>query len=253
MIRGRESRKVVDVYEYFWICGASGDWNSTQDGERDLFLVRVENGRYHVVRDWWRSIFRVRNHPPARLPLDESHPLWERIALMNWSFPPADDTALRPSWRSFRHNDPGGALDRWRKAKLERGLLRHPSTGVRIAACEMLIQEEGQDECWETLPDSEKGGLSEDGAILSGASEIATRRRRMRKRGASALWAEAGDRSGQRLLTTVNDPKLRAEICRLYTREYPGDPDSGCPADRPPPATIVTEQGDVPLTGPWPR
>jgi hypothetical protein len=46
---------------------------------------------------------------------------------------------------------------------------------------------------------------------------------------------------------------MRAEFCKLYAREYPGDADNGCPADQPPPATIVTERGDVPLLGPWPR
>ena len=34
---------------------------------------------------------------------------------------------------------------------------------------------------------------------------------------------------------------------------YPADRDNGCPADQPPPATIVTEKGDVPLAGSWPR
>ena len=35
------------------------NWNSTHNGQRDLFLVRVENQRYHVVRDWLRSIYPV--------------------------------------------------------------------------------------------------------------------------------------------------------------------------------------------------
>jgi hypothetical protein len=50
LIRGVESRKVVDVYEIFWTGGASGPWNSTQNGERALFLVRVENGRRSGTR-----------------------------------------------------------------------------------------------------------------------------------------------------------------------------------------------------------
>jgi hypothetical protein len=60
VLRGTESRKVVDVYEIFWTGGTSGDWNSTHDQERALFLVRVESGRYHVVRPsvptWMRQI-----------------------------------------------------------------------------------------------------------------------------------------------------------------------------------------------------
>jgi hypothetical protein len=34
VLRGTESRKVVDVYEIFWTDGTSGDWNSTQDRQR---------------------------------------------------------------------------------------------------------------------------------------------------------------------------------------------------------------------------
>jgi len=51
----------------------------------------------------------------------------------------------------------------------------------------------------------------------------------------------------------MNNRKLRAAVCRLWQREYPDDHDNGCPADRPPPATIATEKGDIPLIGPWPR
>jgi hypothetical protein len=45
LLRGTELRKSVDVYEYTSTLGLSGDLNLTEDGERDLFLVRVENGR----------------------------------------------------------------------------------------------------------------------------------------------------------------------------------------------------------------
>jgi hypothetical protein len=58
------------------------------------------------------------------------------------------------------------------------------------------------------------------------------------------------DRESRRMLTAVSNHQLRTEFCRLYAREYPGDLDTGCPADQPPPATIVTERGDVPLIGP---
>lgn len=254
LLRGAESRKVVDVYEISWTGGASGGWNFTQDGERALFLVRVENGRYHVVRDWWRSIFPVTTGPHSRLPLNESRPLWERIALTNWWIEGSDDTA-RITHPQFFYNDPGGALSLWRTVKLERGLVRHPSPGVRVPACRELLSLGGwgQDECWDLLSDNEKTHLTDGGYRCCPASEIAASRRQLREREVSWWWQRFTDREDRRLLTAVNNQKLRAEICRLYEREYPGDQDTGCPADRPPPATIVTKNGDVPLIGLWPR
>ena len=70
VLRGIERRKIIDLYEVFWTGGASGDWNSTHDGERAVFLLRVEHGYYHVVQDWWRSIFSVTSGPHTlrRLP-----------------------------------------------------------------------------------------------------------------------------------------------------------------------------------------
>jgi hypothetical protein len=56
-----------------------------------------------------------------------------------------------------------------------------------------------------------------------------------------------------RLLTTVNRPRLRREFCRLFAQRFPNDHDNGCPADQPPPATIVTKDGDIPLIGAWPQ
>jgi hypothetical protein len=254
VLRGSETRKVVDVYEIHWTGGTSGDWNSTQDGERDLFLLRVENGRYHVVRDWWRSIFPVTGGPHARLPLDDSRSLWERIALMNWWIEGRNE-ATRITYPYFRNNDPGGVLSRWRTVKLERGLVRHPSAGVRVPACRDLISLGGwgQDECWEMLSDSDRTHLSDGGYFCCSASEIADARRGTQERGASWWWTTYGDRESRRLLTAINNQQLRAEFCRLYTLEYPGDLDNGCPADQPPPATIVTQSGDVPLVGAWPR
>jgi hypothetical protein len=248
VLRGVESRKVVDVYEIFWTGGAWGDWNFTQDHERALFLVRVENGRYHVVRDRWRSIFPVTSGAHFRLPLDDSHPLWERIALMNWWIERGDST-VRIGHPYFFRADPGLALGLWRTVKLERGLVRHPSAGVRVPACRELLQLGGwgQDECWDLLTTSDRAQLHS-----SSSDEIAAARHQWQKKSASFWWALADDRDHQRLLTTVNNRKLRAEICRIYAREYPGDKDNGCPAEQPPPATIVTEQGDVPLTGAWP-
>jgi hypothetical protein len=82
---------------------------------------------------------------------------------------------------------------------------------------------------------------------------IAETRRQLKEHPASWWWSRSEDREDRRLLTTVNNKELRSGICRLYLREYPGDRDVGCPADQPPPATIVNENGDVPLQGEWPQ
>ncbi len=134
-----------------------GDWNSTHDGDRAVFFVRLENGRYRMVRDWRRSIYPVTSGPHPRLPLDDSHPLWERIALMNWWIL-RNDADARISYPYFGRNDPGGALSRWRVVKLECGLLRHPSASVRVLACRELLDLGGwgQDECWEILSDKDR-------------------------------------------------------------------------------------------------
>ena len=243
----------VDIYEIFWTGGTSGDWNSTRPGERDLFLVRVENGRYHVVRDWWRSIFRVTTGPHTRLPLNESTPLWERIALMNLSIEPSSEI-LRIS--KFHHLDPANVLGLWRLVKLERGLVRHPSPGVRVAACRelLLLFGWGQDECWDVLSIDDKAHIRDGGYTCCTPEEVAERRRLDRKSSAAMIWDwHRDDREVRRLLTTYNYQPIRMEICRLYAKEYPGDHDNGCPADQPPPATIVTDRGDVPLLGAWPQ
>jgi hypothetical protein len=246
VLRGSEPRNVVNVYEIFWTGGASGNWNSTQNGERDLFLVRVENGRYHVVRDWLRSIFPVTSGLHSRLPLDESHPLWERIALMNWRV--EQDGAARIAHPEFTYNDPGRVLTLWRTVKLERGLVRHPSAGVRVAACKALLWLTGwgQDECWDALSNQDRLQLP------FSAADVAKARSEFDNRTAEWWWSRLGDREERRLLTAANNCRLRTEFCRLFEREYIGDQDNGCPADQPPPATIVTDGGDVPLSGPWP-
>ncbi len=254
VLRGVERRRVIDIYEIFWRGGTSGDWNSTRDGERALFLVRVENGRYHVVRDWWRSIFPITSGPHRRLPLDDSRSLWERIALMNWSIEPSNGDA-RITHPLFSYNDPGNALTLWRRVRLERGLVRHPSAGVRVPACRELLSLSGwgQDECWERLSHTDRMQLSDGASLGPLTAEIAAARQQFEERGADWMWARFSDREERRLLTTVSHQRSRQEFCKLYAHEYPADTDTGCPADQPPPATIVTERGDVPLVGPWPR
>jgi hypothetical protein len=253
LLRGAKLQGVIQVYEIFWTGGANGEWNATRNGERDLFFVRLESGRYHVVGDWQRSIYPVTSGPHSHLPLDDSRPFWERIALMNWWVERSDDTA-HISHPDFQYNDPGGALSLWRTISLERGLVRHPSPGVRVPACRALISGGfGQDECWEALSDNDRSHIHDGGWVCCSADEVTAQRRNFRARGVPWWWTSYRTRESRRLLTTVSDPKLRAQFCDLFTREYPGDLDTGCPADQPPPATIVTERGDVPLLGPWPR
>ncbi len=254
VLHGSENRKLIDVYEVFWTGGTSGDWNSTRDGERAVFPLRLEQGYYRVVGDWWRSIFTVTSGPHSRLPLDDARPLWERIALMNWWIQ-RRDTDMHISFPYFHRNDPAGVLTLWRTVKLERGLVRHPSAGVRVPACRELLMLGGwgQDECWELLSDEDKVHLDDSGYSCCSAGEIAAGRTKNEERGAAWWWRNYSDREERRLLTAMNNRQLRAEFCRLYNLAYPGDGDTGCPADLPPPATIVTEQGDVPLKGDWPK
>jgi hypothetical protein len=246
VMRGTEPRPVVNVYEIFWTGGASGNWNSTHDGDRDVFLVRVENGRYHVVRDWLRSIYPVTSGRHSSLPLDESHPLWERIALMNWRI--EEGAAARIVHPGFVFNDPVGALTQWRRVKLERGLVRHPSAGIRVPACAALLwQGLRQDECWDILSPQDKLQLR------FSAADVTKERSKFDSRAVEWWWSSYTGREERRLFTAVSNQKLRAEFCRMFEIEYPGDQDNGCPAGQPPPATIVTAHGDVPLGGAWPH
>ncbi len=245
VVRGNETRPAIDVYEVYWTGGAAGKWNSTQTGQRALFLLRLENGRYRQVQDWDRSIFSISGGPHNRLPLDDSRPVWERIALLNWwvktnqEEPPLSIAA-----------DPGGALSHWRIVKLQRGLLRHRSLKIRAWACEGLLPwGQGQDECWDTFSDDERKQFGK----FPSAEEIRKNREDLQLQGAARYWKRFGDQDERRVLTAVNNRRLRTEFCRLYELEYPGNRDNACPADRPPPATIVTEAGDVPLVGSWPR
>lgn len=243
--RGTEERKRIPVYEVFWVGGTSGDWNSTQDGERDLFLVRNENGYYHVVRDWSRSIHRIGSGPHARMPLDDSRPFWERVALLNWWVTRNDPAA---SIVLSHRTDPGNVLGLWRRAKLARGLMRHPSSIIRVRACvELLNSGYGQDECWDELSESERTHLQDGGSTCCTAADVASKRNNENKWPATVTWQRYTEIDSRRLFTAMSNRPLRAEFCKLWHAEYPQDHDNGCPADQPPPATIVTDQGEVPL------
>ena len=50
VLHGSEKRRLIDVYEVFWTGGASGDWNSTHDGDREIFPLRLEQGCYRGSR-----------------------------------------------------------------------------------------------------------------------------------------------------------------------------------------------------------
>ncbi len=249
---GSEPRQEIDVYEVFPTGPLVGNWNSTREGDRNLFPLREEDGYYRLLGDFWSSIFPVTTGPHDRLPLDDSRPLWERIALMNWWLP--SNPTAQITYTEFLYSDPADALSLWRKVKLERGLLHHPSSQVRVPACLELLDlfGWGQDECWEMLSDSEREHIRDGGYTCCTAEEVYARRAGIEQTGAAYYWT-GHNRDERRIFTTINNRRIRTEICRLYNAEYPGDTDTGCPADRPPPATIVTAQGDIPLIGDWPR
>lgn len=243
VLLGVEPRKEIDVLEIFAVSVASGDWNSTRDGERDLFLVHIENGRYHVVRDWWRCIFRISSGAHTGLPLDGSRPFWERVSLLMWWVQPGWDPGLGDLGRQ----DPGYALHRWREVKILRGLFQHPDHDLRLLACSTLLNyETGQDECWENLTPEEKVQLTREFESARATKKL------LESHSASELWDVylGSDKDRLRLLTTESNRRLRADFCRLFTLHFPDDRDNGCYAEQPP-ATIVTEHGDIPLTSPW--
>jgi hypothetical protein len=242
--RGQENRKLIDTYE---ITSGAGR-NLTENQHRYLFFVRPEGNRYHVVLDWKRCIFPIESGKHDRLPLDDSRSLWERIALLQYWVQPGWSPAFL---RDNSAMDPGRTLGQWRRAKLLRGLLHHPDSRVRVAACDSLIRwGQAQDEC-RTPPSAYYNGLE--------PSEEWRWNRRWENTFSRNEWKPSLSRKNDpgamdylKLFTTINNRQLREEYCRLFLREFPNDHDNGCPADQPPPATIVTINGDVPLLGDWP-
>lgn len=256
VLRGEESRPVVEVYEAFPMVALSGDWNATQDGRRYLFPVRLEHGHYHVSRDFLRSIYPVYSGRHNGLPLDDSGPFWERFSLLQWWVQPDRS----PAFGETMYTDPGSTLGRWRLAKILRGLFRHPDRGVRLAACESLLHlSAAQDECWNELAVDDRQRLNRFWNAVP--VEFAWNQNRNFERRARERWQSIikrgmlSDREMDelRLFTAIHNPELRREFCRQFKRHFPGDTENGCPADRVPPATIVTQNGDVPLLGVWPQ
>jgi hypothetical protein len=257
VLRGEESRPVIDVYEVFSTLGVSGDWNSTQDNRRYLFPVRLENGRYHVALDFRRSIYPIYSGRHDRLPLDDSRPFWERFALLQWWVKPDRS----PAFGQTTYSDPGRIFGRWREVKVLRGLLRHPDKDVRLAACEDLLHlGRAQDECWDSLEPKDRQSLKRFWNMIP--PEQSWNENRAFEGDAHRWWdntaaSDNSEPSSQvidelRLFTTINNSALRREFCVKFKRKFPLDRDNGCPADRPPPATIVTKDGDIPLGGEWP-
>jgi hypothetical protein len=110
-----------------------------------------------------------------------------------------------------------------------------------------------QDECFDQL---DADGQRRLGRYHQGQWPL---NRRWEKESSHSEWEHLRNhkndptmRDRMKLFTTVTNRSLRAEFCRLFQREFPNDHDNGCPADQPPPATIVTESGDIPLVGVWP-
>lgn len=248
LLRGSLPKSPVDVYEVSWFGRRGGDWNAVRSGDRYLFLVKSVGGRLRVVRDYWRSIFPVVGGPYQHVPLSSSRPMWERVALMNFDLWNVHDLA-RTTQVDFFYADPGHALSDWRWLKLLRGLLRHPSSEVRVSACrEILRTRSGEDGCWSTLSATEKQQTRAHGSVCCTEEHIQQDRGRIMERSAEWWWSVYGqDREGARALTAVNIPERRAEICALWNKHYPDDRDSGCHLDGTLPATRVTQEGDLPV------
>jgi hypothetical protein len=256
VLRGIESHSHVDVYEAFPNGGLSGDWNLTQDNRRYLFPVRLENGHYRLVRDFRRSIYPVYSGRHNRWPLDDSRSLWERFALLQW-WVQADRSS---AFGGDRYADPADVFGRWKEAKVLRGLLRPPDRDVRLAACEDLLHmSRAQDECWNALGPRDRQSLNKFWHMVP--PDESRNQNRDFERYAQKRWDETVGSSKLsfeainelRLFTTINNVRLRREFCAKFQRRFPLDTENGCPADRPPSATIVTQDGDIPLIGEWPK
>lgn len=158
------------------------------------------------------------------------------------------------------HMDPGRSLGIWKESKILRGLLRHPERKVRVAACWQLALQTVQDECVNTLTNAERNDLASAGFNTSFFLAPRERNEAGQRSDFARLLLEISspqhDRFDVDLLrtyTTINNKALRREFCQKFMPKFPNDTDNGCPADKPLPATIVTENGDVPLVGPWPK
>ncbi len=158
-----------------------------------------------------------------------------------------------------RMSDPDKTIGPWRKAKLLRGLLRHPQRNVRLAACRELMLGR-RDECARDLSEIDvaelaDAGLSVQFVIRAKPPDSDWERDRFDRliHGVTGTGADRDRVDELRLSTTIDQPVLRHEFCQKFLAKFPHDTDNGCSPNNPFPATIVTENGDVPLVGPWPN
>ena len=115
-----------------------------------------------------------------------------------------------------------------------------------------------QDECWNALPLADRQKLNRFWNVVP--AQTAWEQNRRFERDVDRMWKWALDSFGWssshidelRLFTTISNRELRQKFCRQFRERFPDDRDNGCPADQPPPASIVTQDGEVPLPGPWP-
>jgi hypothetical protein len=99
-----------------------------------------------------------------------------------------------------------------------------------------------QDECWDSLAPTDRLKLNKFWNAVP--SQFSWNQNRAFETYAHRKWDQAV--RGAKL-------SLRREFCEKFELRFPQDNENGCPPDRPPPATIVTQDGDVPITGEWPR
>lgn len=239
-IKGEVRRgAVVDVYELVWMGGLIGNRNRTNVGSRGVYWVRVENRKWHLLEDWQKTICTILSGRHERLPGGDSMPVWERIALANWWFETSAGIE-QVAEQGLSQADPAGRISLWRRAKLARGLMRHPSSQLRVAACRELLElPSEQDDCWEELTALEQQALRPKLELRKRVPVV-------------EVWSVA-NQDERRLLTTVRDEARRKQFCELYLSTYPGDREHGCPPYGPRPATRVTASGDETLAGEWPR
>ncbi len=249
VIRGGRMADTVDLYEISWTGGLVGEWDWTEEGARYLFFAKVENGRLRVVLDQGRKIFRILSGRHSRLPGNERMPMLERLGLLSMRPSPGWEPAM-----AARGGRLPAGISQWRYVKILRGFLRHSDLRLRVAACEeLLTQRLGLDECWEQFDFVERSAFSNNAETYERLSE-----RRWFLEQAENEWISALQQPSEqsldklRLLTTINDPALRRSFCAKFLARFPKETEHGCPADQPPPASIVTDDGDDALTGPWP-
>jgi hypothetical protein len=110
-----------------------------------------------------------------------------------------------------------------------------------------------QDECWDSLDPRDRKSLNRFWNMV--APEDSWKENRAFEGYASQRWDQIADAAPLtfhaidelRLFTTINHLALRRDFCAKFQKLFPQDNENGCLADQRPPATMVTQNGDVPL------